>query len=55
MPNYTKTINLEKPLQTETYDVNKRNANWHKIDEAIKKDRNDANAHAVDSKAHEMG
>lgn len=55
MPNYTKTINLEKPLQTETYDVNKRNANWDKIDEAIKKDRNDANAHAVDSKAHENG
>ena len=55
MPNYTKTINLEKPLQTETYDVNKRNANWDKIDEAIKKDRDDANAHAVDSKAHENG
>ena len=35
MPNYTKTINLEKPLQTETYDVNKRNANWDKIDNAF--------------------
>lgn len=37
MPNYTKTINLEKPLQTEIYDVDKRNANWDKIDAAIKK------------------
>lgn len=37
MPNYTKTINLEKPLQTEIYDVDKRNANWDKIDKAIKK------------------
>ena len=35
MPNYTKTINLEKPLQTETYDVNKRKANWDKIDNAF--------------------
>lgn len=55
MPNYTKTINLEKPLQTETYDVNKRNANWDKIDEAIKKDRDDVNTHATDSGAHENG
>lgn len=55
MPNYTKTINLEKPLQTETYDVNKRNANWDKIDEAIKKDRDDANAHTIDSDAHANG
>ena len=35
MPNYTKTIQLEKPLQTETYDVDKRNANWDKIDNAF--------------------
>ncbi|WP_314051206.1 hypothetical protein [Dialister invisus] len=55
MPNYTKTINLEKPLQTETYDVNKRNANWDKIDEAIKKDRDDVNTHATDSGAHKNG
>lgn len=55
MPNYTKTINLEKPLQTETYDVNKRNANWDKIDEAIKKDRDDVNTHAIDSGAHKNG
>ena len=55
MPNYTKTINLEKPLQTETYDVNKRNANWDKIDEAIKKDRDDVNTHATDSDAHKNG
>lgn len=55
MPNYTKTINLEKPLQTEIYDVDKRNANWDKIDEAIKKDRDDVNTHATDSGAHKNG
>lgn len=35
MPNYTKKLKLEKPLQTETYDVDKRNANWDKIDNAF--------------------
>lgn len=55
MPNYTKTINLEKPLQTEIYDVDKRNANWDKIDAAIKKDRDDADTHAADSDAHANG
>lgn len=55
MPNYTKTINLEKPLQTEIYDVDKRNANWDKIDKAIKKDRDDAAAHNEDSNAHANG
>lgn len=35
MPNYTKKLKLEKPLQTETYDVDKRNANWDKIDDAF--------------------
>ena len=55
MPNYTKTINLEKPLQTEIYDVDKRNANWDKIDKAIKKDRDDADIHAADPDAHANG
>ena len=55
MPNYTKTINLEKPLQTEVYDVDKRNANWDKIDKAIKKDRDDADTHAADPDAHANG
>ena len=55
MPNYTKTINLEKPLQTEIYDVDKRNANWDKIDKAIKKDRDDADTHAADPDAHANG
>ena len=55
MPNYTKTINLEKPLQTEVYDVDKRNANWDKIDKAIKKDRDDADTHAADPNAHANG
>lgn len=35
MPNYTKKLKLEKPLQIETYDVDKRNANWDKIDDAF--------------------
>lgn len=50
MPNYTKKLKLEKPLQTETYDVDKRNANWDKIDAAfveqdksIKKVKDDLN------------
>lgn len=55
MPSYTKTINLEKPLQTEIYDVDKRNANWDKIDKAIKKDRDDADIHAADPDAHANG
>ena len=55
MPNYTKTIQLEKPLQTETYDVDKRNANWDKIDAAITEDRDSADKHSKDSSAHTNG
>ena len=55
MPNYTKTIQLEKPLQTETYDVDKRNANWDKIDAAITKDRDSADKHSKNPSAHANG
>ena len=34
MPNYTPNLNLEKPLQTETYNIDVHNANSDKIDEA---------------------
>ena len=55
MPNYTKTIQLEKPLQTETYDVDKRNANWDKIDAAITEDRDSADKHSKNPSAHANG
>lgn len=32
MPNYTESLNLEKPLQTEGYNLEVWNANWDKID-----------------------
>lgn len=35
MPNYTKNLGLTKPLPEEFYDVNVRNENWDKIDEAV--------------------
>ena len=55
MPNYTKTIQLEKPLQTETYDVDKRNANWDKIDAAITEDRDSVDKHSKNPSAHANG
>lgn len=55
MPNYTKTIQLEKPLQTEAYDVDKRNANWDKIDAAITEDRDSADKHSKNPSAHANG
>lgn len=55
MPNYTKTIQLEKPLQTETYDIDKRNANWDKIDAAITADRDSADKHSKNPSAHANG
>ena len=55
MPNYTKTIQLEKPLQTEAYDVDRRNANWDKIDAAITKDRDSADKHSKNPSAHANG
>lgn len=55
MPNYTKTIQLEKPLQKETYDVDKRNANWDKIDAAIMEDRKNADKHSKNPSAHANG
>lgn len=36
MPNYTSNLNLEKPLQTETYNIDVHNANSDKIDTAYK-------------------
>lgn len=36
MPNYTKNYNLEKPLETELYDVAVQNSNTDKIDTALK-------------------
>ena len=35
MPNYTSNLNLEKPLQSENYNVDIFNANADKIDQAI--------------------
>ena len=35
MPNYTTTLRLEKPLQSENYDIDIFNANADKIDTAI--------------------
>ena len=36
MANLTKNYSLEKPLQTETYDVDVFNQNWDKLDDIIK-------------------
>lgn len=36
MANLTKNYSLEKPLQTETYDVDVFNRNWDKLDEIMK-------------------
>lgn len=35
MPNFTPNLNLEKPLQTEFYNVDVPNANMDKIDTSI--------------------
>ena len=35
MPNYTSNLNLEKPLQSENYNVDVFNSNADKIDQAI--------------------
>ena len=35
MPNYTSNLNLEKPLQSENYNVDVFNTNADKIDQAI--------------------
>lgn len=35
MPNFTSNLKLEKPLQSENYDINIFNANADKIDTAI--------------------
>lgn len=35
MPNYTTNINLEKPLQTENYDIAVHNSNYDKIDTVV--------------------
>ena len=35
MPNYTSNLNLEKPLQSENYNVDVFNTNADKIDDAI--------------------
>lgn len=39
MPNYTPNLNLEKPLQTETYNIDVHNANSDKIDAASNEHR----------------
>lgn len=36
MPNYTKNYNLEKPLETELYDVAVQNSNTDTLDTALK-------------------
>ncbi|MGL4569307.1 MAG: hypothetical protein ACRCU6_12375, partial [Fusobacteriaceae bacterium] len=36
MPNYTEKLNLEKPLQTEFYNVDVQNQNMEKIDKFAK-------------------
>ena len=35
MPNYTNNLNLEKPLQSENYNIDIFNSNADKIDAAI--------------------
>ena len=35
MPNYTNNLNLEKPLQSENYNIDIFNSNADKIDTAI--------------------
>lgn len=42
MPNYTPNLNLEKPLQTETYNIAVHNANSDKIDAASNEHRTSA-------------
>lgn len=41
MATYTTNLNLEKPLQTEYYNIDKHNANYDKIDTAVKNNTDD--------------
>lgn len=52
MPNFTPNVNLEKPLQTDFYDVNVQNSNMDKIDNAFTTSSDKLNQHIIDNVAH---